>query len=403
MPDQQHLHPAMAAGADAGVPESTAGDLPRLLSPVQLGTLRLRNRVVMAPLTRQRSLQPGNRPHALNALYYGQRASAGLIITEGAQVSPEGQGFAWTPGIHDPAQSDGWRLVTEAVHARGGTIVLQLWHVGRISHRRLQPAAAAPIAPSAVRADARCFVPEAGDRAGEMVACDTPRSLNHAEIMLVVEQFARAAHLARQAGFDGVEIQAGNGFLLDQFLCARANQRRDGYGGSTPARLRIVIEVLDAVIAAMGEAGRVGIHLSPLGSMNDTAHHDPQRLFPSLVAAIDARRPAYLHLSGGQADAVALIKQLRRGYSGRVIRAGGYNVASAERDLTAGDIDAAVFGKPFISNPDLVERIAAGAAWAIADDSTFYGGGADGYTTYPTLAELAAQSSEQRPDDMAQP
>jgi N-ethylmaleimide reductase len=403
MSGQLHLHPAAAAGEVGYVPGSAAGEARRLLSPVRLGTLCLRNRVVMAPLTRQRSLQPGNRPHALNALYYQQRASAGMIIAEGAHISPEGQGFAWTPGIHDRAQAEGWRLVTEAVHARGGTLVLQLWHVGRISHRRLQPAAAAPLAPSAVRPDARCFVPGARDGVGEMVACDTPRGLDQSEIILLVEQFASAARLARDAGFDGVEIQAGNGFLLDQFLCARANQRRDGYGGSTPARLRIVIEVLDAVIAAIGDAGRVGIHLSPLGSMNDTAHHDPQHLFTSLVAAIDARRPAYLHLSGAHAEAVALIRQLRHDYSGAVIRAGGYDAVSAERDLAAGDIDAAVFGKPFISNPDLVERIETGAAWAIADDSSFYGGGADGYTTYPTLAETTAQTRERSADHVARP
>lgn len=363
-----------------------------LLSPTRLGTLALRNRVIMAPLTRQRSLQPGNRPHALNAQYYGQRASAGMIIAEGAQISPEGQGFAWTPGIHDSAQVDGWRLVTDAVHARGGTIVLQLWHVGRISHRRLQPGGAAPVAPSAVRADARCFIPGAVEGTGELVDCDMPRSLGTAEVADVVEQFARAARLADAAGFDGVEVQAGNGFLLDQFLCTRANQRSDAYGGSTSARLRIVLDVLDAVIAAIGDGGRVGIHLSPLGTMNDTRHHDPEPLFRSLVSAIDERRPAYLHLSGAQADATDLINALAARYRGALIRAGGYDVARAESDLVAGAIDAAVFGKPFISNPDLVERIAADAPWAMADDSTFYGGGVAGYTTYPSLGEMPDQA-----------
>lgn len=354
-----------------------------LLSPTRLGAIELRNRVVMAPLTRQRSLQPGNRPHTLMATYYGQRASAGLIIAEGAQIEPRAQGFAWTPGIHSAEQVAGWKQVTDAVHQRGGRIVLQLWHAGRISHRSFQPQGQAPLGPSAVKADARCFVETGQPGEGRLVACDTPQAMTVGDINDVIHSYARAAGQAMEAGFDGVEIQAGNGFLPDQFLGSNSNQRTDAYGLSVDGRCRFLLEVLDAVIAAIGGPDRAGLHLSPLGTMNDIEHAMPELLFPALLEAVARRQPAYLHLSGSSAEARNLIRKLRAGYPGAVIRAGGYDAASAEQDLRAGAIDAAVFGKPFIANPDLVERIRSGADWSVADERSFYGGGAEGYTTYP--------------------
>ncbi|EPC01543.1 hypothetical protein L861_16865 [Litchfieldella anticariensis FP35 = DSM 16096] len=357
-----------------------------LLAPIQLGSLSLPNRIIMAPLTRQRTRQPGNVPYGLNATYYAQRASAGLIITEGAQINAQGQGFAWTPGIHSKAQIDGWRKVTEAVHARGGRIVLQLWHVGRVSHRLLQPDAAAPVAPSAIRAEAKAYVEFANGHAG-FAAADQPRALELDDLPHLVEDFAQAAANCMHAGFDGVEVQAGNGFLLDQFLSSGTNHRDDAYGGKIANRARLPLEVLDAVVDAIGDPGRVGIHFSPLNTYNDMHDADPHETFPYMIDRLNERDLAYLHLTNPRQnhEAEALLTSLRHRYRGHVIRAGGYDAALGNQAIRTGATDGVVFGKPFISNPDLVERIRHGVPWTMADEESFYGGGAKGYTDYPRL------------------
>lgn len=357
-----------------------------LLSPVKLGPYDLPNRVVMGPLTRNRA-GAGNVPQQLNVTYYAQRASAGLIITEATQVSPQGLGYPMTPGIHSPEQVEGWRLITDAVHERGGHIFLQLWHVGRISHPSLQPDGALPIAPSAIAPEGMASTFD-----GEKPYV-TPRALETEEIPGIIEQFLRGAENALAAGFDGVEIHAANGYLLDQFLQDGSNQRTDQYGGSIENRARLLMEVTEAVTQVWG-ADRVGVRLSPSGTFNSMSDSNPEALFSYVAKALNRFGLAYLHLVEPRVNNSVTLEEnsthMTAGYfrpifHGTLLSAGGYDRERGEAILAAGDADLVVFGRLFIANPDLPQRFALNAQLNHWDRSTFYGGDERGYTDYPTL------------------
>ena len=356
----------------------------KLFDSYKLGPITLANRIVMAPLTRNRAVA-GLVPNPLAIEYYGQRASAGLLVTEASQVSQQGQGYQDTPGIYSREQVAGWRKVTDRVHERGGRIFLQLWHVGRISHVSLQPDNGAPVAPSAVRANGKTFV------GGTFADVSEPRALTLEEIPGIVESFKRGAANSLEAGFDGVEIHGANGYLLDQFAKDGANKRTDAYGGSIENRARLVIEVAKAVAATAG-ADRTGIRLSPVTPANDVSDSNPQPLFEHIVDQLNALKLIYIHViegaTGGARDNAAFdYGSLRKRFSGTYIANNGYDLALANKVLDANAADLIAFGKPFISNPDLVERLKQGAPLNEADRATFYGGGAKGYTDYPALAD----------------
>lgn len=361
-----------------------------LLTSIKLGNLELPNRIIMAPLTRQRALQPGNVPGPLNAEYYAQRANAGLIISEATQVCPQGQGYAWTPGIHSPEQVEGWKQVTAQVHQAGGRIFMQLWHVGRISHPLLQPEGADPVAPSAIQAQADCFVVEP-DGSAHKARTAMPRALETSELPGIVEAYRSGTANALQAGFDGVEVHAANGYLLDQFLCSDSNQRTDAHGGSLENRVRLVLEVLDAVIAETGDSERVGLRISPMGTFNDVDDANPLETFSYLLEQLNSKGLAYVHINkpdwaGGTYEGFdELYAKLRKVYSGTVIHCGGHTAESAAQTVAAGDAELVAFGRGYIANPDLVARITAGAEWNALDGNTLYGGGAKGYTDYPPM------------------
>jgi N-ethylmaleimide reductase len=354
----------------------------RLFTSVGIGPHRLRNRVVMAPMTRSRAGE-GNAPTELTAEYYAQRASAGLIVTEASQVSPEGVGYPFTPGIHTDAQVRGWRRVTDAVHGRGGLIFLQLWHVGRISHPDFQPGGALPVAPSAVAARGEAFTTE-GPK-----PFPVPRALDAAEIPGVVAQFAEGARRALDAGFDGVEIHGANGYLIDQFLRDGSNRRTDAYGGPVANRVRFLLEVTDAVAGVWG-AGRVGVRVSPWSGFNDMSDADPAALFVHAAERLSPYGLGYLHLVEPVGTADPLAPALKAAFKGPLMVNGGHGGESAEAALASGSADLVSFGAPFVSNPDLPERLVRGAPLAPADSSKFYGGGAEGYTDYPALRPEAA-------------
>lgn len=372
-----------------------------LFEAFSLGSLSLRNRLVMAPLTRSRARQPGNLPTALNACYYGQRAGAGLIVSEATQVSQQGQGYAFTPGIHTPEQVAGWRLVTDTVHAAGGLIFMQLWHVGRISHPALQPDGQLPVAPSAIAPSGQAFIANARGEP-ELVPFVTPRALETEELPGVVEQYVHGARNALAAGFDGVEIHSANGYLLDQFLNSTTNLRTDAYGGSVENRARLLAEVVEAV-CGVWESQRVGVRLSPLGTFNDMGDADPEALFGHVAVRLSDFDLAYLHLvdsshvSGNttretpEPRAAALVQLIRQRYRGRLMLCGGYTLARAEAALNAGRADLIAFGRAFLANPDLPERFRLQAPLNEPDPATFYGGGAKGYVDYPTLAQQAGK------------
>ncbi|MBU6511209.1 MAG: alkene reductase [Betaproteobacteria bacterium] len=360
-----------------------------LFQPLKLGRLELRNRVVMAPLTRSRASQPGDVPSEMNARYYAQRASAGLIVAEASQISRQGQGYAFTPGLYTDAQERGWRLVTDAVHAAGGRIAAQLWHVGRISHHLLQEGGQPPVAPSALRAEhGESFVvlPEGPRR----VPCDEPRALRTEEIPGIVADYAHAAERALRAGFDMLELHAANGYLLQQFLAPNSNQRDDRYGGSLEHRARIVLEALDALIGVAG-AERVGVRISPHFVRHDIDDPETEAMHLYLAREFDRRGVAYLHTvdsswSAGPALSDEFHQRLRQAYGGRIIVCGGYDAARGAARIEQGVADAVAYGRAFIANPDLVRRMREGAALNAPDPSTFYGGGEHGYLDYPVLA-----------------
>jgi N-ethylmaleimide reductase len=364
--------------------------LDNLFSPLQLGDLTLPNRMVMAPLTRQRSKQPGNIPTALNATYYAQRANAGLIISEASQVCPEGQGYTWTPGIHSDEQVAGWKLVTQAVHEAGGRIFMQLWHVGRISHPLLQPNGADPVAPSAIQANAEVYVQEA-DGSHHKAATAMPRALELNELPGIVAAYAHGTANAIKAGFDGVEIHAANGYLLDQFLCSNSNQRSDAYGGSIANRARLVLQIVDAVVATLGDSSKVGIRISPMGTFGDVHDANPLETFSYLIEQLNSRKLGYLHVNrpdwvGGTFEGFdTLLRQLRDLYHGTLIIAGGQTAESGEQAVQQGLAQLVAYGRPYIANPDLAARFKSGSELNPLDGNTLYGGGAEGYTDYPAL------------------
>lgn len=353
-----------------------------LFSPLRLGPYELANRIVMAPMTRNRA-GAGNVPTELNALYYRQRATAPLILTEATQISPQGVGYPGTPGIHSDAQIEGWKQIVNAVHGEGSRIFLQLWHVGRISHPSLQPDGALPVAPSAIQP------------AGEAVTFEgmqpfvTPRALEIDEIPGLVADYRAAAEGARKAGFDGVEIHAANGYLLDQFLRDQTNRREDSYGGPIENRARLLLEVTQAVLDVWG-ADRVGVRLSPVNAFNDIDDSNPEATFAYAAKALGEMKIAYLHVLEGnlldpEGGPAFDWQGLRKTFGGLYMANGGYDGARADAAIAKGHADLIAFGRPYISNPDLATRLAKGAALAEPDPSTFYGGDAKGYTDYPTL------------------
>ena len=359
-----------------------------LFSPYTIGDLQLPNRVIMAPLTRSRAKQPGDIPWELNATYYAQRASAGLIIAEATQVSPQGKGYAFTPGIHSDEQVEGWQKVTSAVHQGGGRIFLQLWHVGRISRPELQPNGDTPVAPSAIKPEgAQTFI----DEKSGMVNILEPRALTSNEIPGIVDQFRRAAENAKRAGFDGVEIHGANGYLIDQFIRSKTNLRSDTYGGSIENRIRFPMMVVDAVVGVWG-GQRTGIRLSPTGTFNDMHDDDPVATFGSLASHLNASGIAYIEVvedsfQGNEVDGrpESIINAIRSGFTGTYIGNGNYTAEEARTRIDAGLCDLVSFGRPFISNPDLPERFRQGAPLNEYDANTFYGGDEHGYTDYPVL------------------
>ncbi|WGR98362.1 alkene reductase [Bradyrhizobium sp. ISRA443] len=360
----------------------------KLFEPFKLGPLTLPNRLVMAPLTRNRAVPPGMVPSPLAVDYYAQRASAGLLISEASQVSQQGQGYQDTPGIYSKEQVEGWKKVTDRVHERGGRIFIQLWHVGRISHTSLQPGGGKPVAPSAIRAKGKTFVN------GTFTDISEPRALELSEIPGIIDDFKRGTANALAAGFDGVEIHGANGYLLDQFARNGTNKRTDAYGGSIENRAKLMLEVSKAVAAEAG-ADRTGIRISPVTPANDASDSNPQPLFDYIVDHLNALKLAYIHViegaTGGPRDIAPFdYASLRTRFKQAYIANNGYDFALANKGLDAGAADLIAFGKPFISNPDLVERLKKGAPLNDWDKATFYGGGAKGYTDYPTLKATEA-------------
>lgn len=365
-------------------PLSKRVNMTTLFQPYELGPITLANHIVMAPLTRNRA-GTGLVPNELTATYYAQRATAGLLITEATQISAQAQGYQDTPGIYTQAQIDGWRKVTDAVHAKGGRIFVQLWHVGRISHVDLQPGGAAPVAPSAIRAMTKTFVNNGFTDVSE------PRALELQEIPGIIDDFRKAAANAIAAGFDGVEIHGANGYLLEQFLKDGANQRNDEYGGSVENRARLLLEVVAAVKDEIG-AERTGVRISPVSPANAISCSDPQPQYDYLAEQLNALGIVYLHVvegaTGGPRDVSPFdYDALRQHFKNTWIGNNGYDLALASTQLAQGKADLFAFGRPFISNPDLVERLKTGAPLAPLNPETLYGGGAQGYTDYPSLAE----------------
>jgi N-ethylmaleimide reductase len=356
-----------------------------LFTPFDLRGYKLKNRLVMAPLTRNRAIHGSDAPQALNAEYYAQRASAGLIISEATQISPTAKGYAWTPGMYSPEQVAGWKLVTDAVHAKGGTIYAQLWHVGRISHPSLQPGGVAPVAPSAlIPVGQKTFIEN-----GTFTEIGQPRALKLEEIPLIIEDYRKAAKNAMDAGFDGVEIHAANGYLIQQFLSDDANQRTDNYGGSITNRLRFALEVVEAVTGVVG-GHRTGIRLSPLGAMNGILETSPEKVYFPLVRELNRFELAYIHMIEGATQGPREFHgfdfhALRKEFKGPWMVNNNYTRELAIEAISSGYADLVAFGRPFIANPDLVKRFKLNAPLNEFDRSTFYGGNEKGYIDYPTL------------------
>ncbi|AYF48186.1 alkene reductase [Pseudomonas fluorescens] len=368
---------------------------PVLSTPVTLGHHTLNNRVVLPPLTRQRSAQPGDIATALMAEYYRQRAGAGFMVSEGTQIEPRGQGYAWTPGIYSAAQIDGWRTVTDAVHADGGVIFAQLWHVGRVSHNALQPEGAAPVAPSAIAAlQAKAFI-ETGPGVGELKQPPVPRALTTLEVKALVAQYAQAARNALDAGFDGVEIHSANGYLVNQFISAHANQRDDEYGGSLDNRLRFLREIVEAVCQVVGPE-RLGVRFSPLFSGTDQdrvyiglVEEDPHHTYIEAIKVLEASGIAYVSIAEADWDNApdlpdSFRQAVRETFSGRIIYAGRYTAERGARLVETGLADLIAFGRLFIANPDLPQRIFKGWPLNPLREEGMYGGGEAGYIDYPT-------------------
>ena len=366
-----------------------------LFESTTLGPYSLKNRIVLPPLTRSRSSQPGNIPNDLMATYYRQRTGAGFMVTEGTQIEPRGQGYAWTPGIHSAEQILGWRKVTDAVHAEGGTIFAQLWHVGRVSHTSLQPNGEAPVAPSAIPAEGVSVFIETGPGTGALAPPSMPRALTTAEVKELVQLYAQAARNALDAGFDGVEIHSANGYLINQFISAHSNQRDDEYGSSLQTRLRFLREVTQAVAAVVGK-DRLGVRFAPLFASTDEARvylglveENPHETYVEAVKVLEEVGIAYLSLAEADWENAPELPEsfrsaVREVFSGRILYAGKYTAERGKRVLEAGWGDLVAFGRPFIANPDLPKRIANGWPLNPVDPASMYGGTAVGYTDYPT-------------------
>ncbi|OWK49141.1 N-ethylmaleimide reductase [Pseudomonas oleovorans subsp. oleovorans] len=366
----------------------------KLFSPTRIGPYDLRNRIVLPPLTRSRSSQPGNIPNDLMATYYRQRASAGFMVTEGTQIEPRGQGYAWTPGIHSQEQIEGWKKVTEAVHAEDGVIFAQLWHVGRVSHTSLQPNGDAPVAPSALPARSVKVFIETGPGTGTLADPSEPRALSTAEVKELVQLYATAARNALEAGFDGVELHCANGYLVNQFISAHTNCRTDEYGGSLQNRLRFLREITHAVADVVG-ADRLGVRFAPLFASTDELRvylglleDNPHETYIEAVKVLEEIGVAYLSLAEADWDEAPELpatfrNAVREVFSGRIMYAGRYTAERAAAAIEAGWADLIAFGRPFIANPDLPQRIANGWPLNPVDASSMYGGTEKGYIDYP--------------------
>jgi N-ethylmaleimide reductase len=357
----------------------------RLFETIQMGSLELRNRVFMAPLTRNRADAEGV-PGELAATYYSQRASAGLIVTEATQISPMGKGYLNTPGIHSTEQVRAWRSIVESVHSSGGRIFLQLWHVGRISHSSLLPNHAQPVAPSAIRANSQTLI------ATGLAPVADPVALTADGIRETLEDYRRAAANAKEAGFDGVEIHAANGYLIDQFLRTGSNQRTDAYGGAASNRVRFLTETVERVLEVW-DSQRVGVRISPTGSFNDMRDDNPRETFSVAVDRLNGYQLGYLHVvetaqnsKGSSAEDMAMSAHLRALWKGLYVVNGGYDGPRGEEAIRCGHADAVAYGRTFLANPDLPRRLQLGAALNEPDPTSFYGGGAAGYTSYPALS-----------------
>ncbi|WP_374379815.1 alkene reductase [Pseudomonas fluvialis] len=367
---------------------------PALFTPLQLGPYTLRNRIVLPPLTRSRSTQPGNIANELMAEYYQQRSSAGFMVSEGTQIEPRGQGYAWTPGIHSTEQIAGWQKVTRAVHDAGGVIFAQLWHVGRVSHTALQPEGQAPVAPSAIPASQVKVFIETAPGSGMLSEPSMPRELTTAEVRELVQYYAQAARNALQAGFDGVELHCANGYLVNQFISAHSNQRSDEYGGSLDNRLRFLREITQAVAEVVGPQ-RLGVRFAPLFSSTDEervylglVEDDPQATYLAAIRHLEELGIAYLSLAEADWEGAEELPEsfrwaVRRAFSGRILYAGRYDAPRAAAAIEAGWADLIGFGRSFIANPDLPTRIANGWPLNALDSASMYGGTAQGYTDYP--------------------
>ncbi|MFO7704120.1 MAG: alkene reductase [Halopseudomonas sp.] len=365
-----------------------------LFTTTQLGPYQLRNRIVLPPLTRSRSSQPGNIPNDLMATYYRQRAGAGFMVTEGTQIEPRGQGYAWTPGIHSPEQIEGWKKVTTAVHAEGGVIFAQLWHVGRVSHTSLQPNGGDPVAPSTLPArNVKVFIETAPDT-GALTDPSAPRALSNADVKELVQLYAQAARNALEAGFDGVELHCANGYLVNQFISAHTNFRTDEYGGCLPNRLRFLAEVTQAVADVVG-ADRLGVRFAPLFASTDEervylglVEENPHETYVEAIKVLEKIGIAYVSLAEADWDDALELPDsfrsaVRETFSGRILYAGKYTADRAASAINAGWADLIAFGRPFIANPDLPDRIANDWPLNPLDAASVYGGTDKGYIDYP--------------------
>ena len=363
-----------------------------LFSSIQLGSHSLANRIVLPPMTRSRASQPGNVANDLMAEYYAQRASAGLIVSEGTQISALGQGYAWTPGIYSDEQIQGWKKVTQAVHQKEGVIFAQLWHVGRVTHPDNiggeQPISASPLKAEGVKV----FIDNGCDEPG-FVEVVTPREMTHQDILNVVDQYRQAALNAMEAGFDGVELHGANGYLVNQFLDSQSNARTDEYGGSLENRLRFLDEVVGAMVEAIG-AEKVGVRLAPLTTLNGAVDDHPEETYTEAARVLNHHNIAYLHIAEADWDdapimSVSFKQALRKAFDGVMIYAGKYSAEKAAAAVRDGWADMIGFGRPFVANPDLPERIQCGWGWAAHNPDTLFGGDAKGLTDYPVYNELS--------------
>ncbi|SJL82618.1 alkene reductase [Vibrio palustris] len=369
-----------------------------LFDTVSLGNYTLKNRIFLPPLTRSRSSQPGNIPNDVMVDYYSQRTSAGFMVTEGTQIEPRGQGYAWTPGIHSQAQIEGWKKVTQSVHDNGGIIFSQLWHVGRVSHNSLQPGNGAPVAPSAIKTNAVKVFVETGPGEGKLTDPSMPRALETAEVQELVEMYAQGARNAKEAGFDGVELHCANGYLVNQFISEHTNHRTDQYGGSLDNRLQFLVEIVDAVVNVFGK-DKVGVRFAPLFESTDDdrvylglVESDPLTTYVEAIKRLDEAGIAYLSLAEADWNNAPDLPEefyqaARRHFSGRILYAGKYTQEKAHRVLNNNYGDLFGFGRPFIANPDLPERFLNDWPLNEVDAATMYGGTDIGYSDYPTYQQ----------------